>query len=83
MDKLLINLYVPAVGESYDLFAPEDLEIGTLATLLANSVHELDNGRYGPSGQEMLIRRAPEQLLHPRRTLQDYNIRDGAQLILL
>ena len=82
MRKKLIGLYVPAVQEHFDLLVPPDLEIEVLAGLLMDGVTELCGGRYTPSEKKMLALQDPEMLLHPRRTLGDYGIEDGAQLVL-
>ena len=55
MEKILINLYVPAIDKSYDLFAPKDLNIGSLVQMFSNSIQELSDGQYSISGFEMLI----------------------------
>lgn len=83
MDKILISLFVPSVQEKYDLFVPVDLEIGILAGILANGVHDLCDGRYCVSGKEMLIRTAPDAVLNPKKTLADYDINDGVGFILI
>jgi len=83
MEKKLIGLYVPAVRERFDVLAPADLDIATLTTLLANGVEEICAGRYASSHLELLSLRHPDILLHPRLTLADYNVEDGAQLVLM
>lgn len=82
MRKTLVGLYVPAVQQRFDLLVPPDLEIGALTGLLAKGVAELCAGRYTPTEKAMLTLRVPELLLHPDRTLADYSIEDGAQLVL-
>lgn len=82
MRKTLIGLYVPAAQERFDLLVPADLNIETLSSLLISGVTELCNGRYIPSRQGMLTLRNPDMLLHPEKTLADYGIEDGAQLVL-
>ena len=83
MDKILIKLEVPSVHENYDLFAPTDLSIEILTKVLADGVNDLAAGRYGLSGKEMLMQRNPDKLLNPQKTLADYDIRDGVQLMIL
>lgn len=83
MEKRLIGLYVPAVQERFDLLAPVDLEIAALTALLARGVEEMCAGRYTPSRQELLSMRHPDMLLHPRKTLSDYGVENGAQLVLI
>ena len=83
MEKRLIGLYVPAVQERFDLLVPMDLDIATLTGLLVNGVEEMCAGRYAPSRQELLSMRYPDMLLHPGKTLADYGVEDGAQLVLI
>ena len=83
MEELLVCVEVPSIQERFDIFAPDDMEIGMLADLLANGVQDLSGGRYGKSGKEMLMRRDPDMLLNPEKTLNDYDIRNGARLMLL
>ena len=83
MDKKLVGLYVPAVQERFDLLVPAGLEIGVLTRLLAGGVNDLCKGRFAPSGRETLSLRRPCALLRPDRTLSDYGVEDGAQLVLV
>lgn len=83
MDKILVNLFIPSVQESYDLFVPVDMEISGLIALLAEGVFELSNNRYGISGKEQLILRGQESPMNPAHTLEDYGVQDGAELVLL
>ena len=83
MDKILIRLLVPAVGDDFDLFVPAGLEIGVLTSLLAEGVNELCGGRYNLSGEEMLNQKDPDRLLNPLNTLADYSVEDGAILVLI
>lgn len=83
MDDLLLNLEIPSLQESFDIFAPAELKIGQLAEILANGISDLTNGRYSISGREMLMLRKPDVLLNPEKSLKDYNIREGSILMLL
>lgn len=83
MTKKLIGLYVPAAQERFDILVPTDVEIAALTKLLAKGAVELCEGRFVPSDQEMLSLRQPDLLLHPEKTLADYGVEDGAQLVLI
>lgn len=83
MEKILIGLYVPAAQERFDIFVPEDLGISVLSKMLAEGVVDLCNGRYNYSGHEMLMLKNPDLLLNPAKTMADYGIKDGSQLVLL
>jgi len=83
MEKKLISLYVPAVQERFDLLIPTGLEIATLIQLLTKGICELCEGRFAPSRLETLSLREPPALLSPDKTLADYGVEDGAQLVLI
>lgn len=83
MDKILIRLSVPVLGNEFDLFVPVNLKIRLLTGILAEGVSELSNGRYILSGEEMLNQRTPNRLLDPEKTLAEYMVEDGADLVLL
>ena len=83
MDKILIGLYVPAVQEHFDLFVPGTQKIELIIRLMTEGVADLCKGRFTPSGFEMLSLKDGDILLHPERTLADYGIDDGAQLLLM
>jgi len=83
MEKRLVGLYVPAVQERFDVLVPADLDIASLTKLLTDGVEEMCEGRYAPSHRELLSLRQPDILLHPRQTLADYGVENGAQLVLI
>ena len=83
MEDLLVNVKVPSIQENYDIFVPSDLRIARLTEVLSEGVRELTNGRYQRSGKEMLMLLDPDTLLDPEKTLPDYQVENGAQLMLL
>ena len=83
MEKVLVRICVPALQLEYDAFMPLDLMISRLTSIIAEGVGELTDGKYERSGQELLSLKEPEALLDPALTLNDYNVKDGAQFILL
>ncbi len=82
MKRTLINLYVPAIQERYDLSIPTGMTIREVTKLLGEGISELSNERYQHSSLRMLTLKKPSVLLHPDKTLEDYGIADGSQLIL-
>ena len=83
MDKVLVEICIPAVGGCFDIFAPIDAPIQVLTGVIADGVAELTSGEYVVSGAEFLCMREPTGLLDPSLTLQDYGIKDGTRLFLI
>lgn len=82
MKKVLINLFVPAIGEYFDVFVPDSLLIKDVCTLLGDSIQELSNKQYISSGEEVLCSLDKKQILRPERNLMEYGIRNGEHLLL-
>lgn len=82
MEKILVSVYVVSLQTRYDLFIPMMLTMQELAQLIANGLVELTNGRYEPSGKEMLCLKEPPTLLHQQRTPEDFALRNGDELVL-
>ena len=82
MDKLLITIEVPAVGQIFDITVPESLSAEMLIELLYQLLRELGSGMYMPSGTEVLCRREDRRLLAGSRTLKDNDIQMGDHLLL-
>lgn len=83
MNKVLIELHIPAIGEHFDIFIPTDVEVRNLNEIIANGISEITNGKYIPSKCELLNLAEPFGLLNPNLTLSDYNIKNGMKLYLI
>ena len=83
MNKVLVEIRIPAVSNRFDIFVPTDVPIKTLNGILADGVAELTNGKYIVSGYEQLCLKEPSGLLNPSYTLQDYGIKAGMTLYLI
>lgn len=83
MDKVLINLYIPTINKSFDLFVPTDLKIRELTKVIVKGVVYMSEDAYFASNKEMLILTEPEALPDPECTLADYDVKNGARLMLI
>lgn len=83
MNKVLIEICVPAIGNRFDVFAPVDVPIRELNGIVANGIVEITSGKYVASKAEHLCQKDPVGILDPSLTLQDYDIQDGIQLYLI
>lgn len=83
MNKVLIEIRVPAIYEQFEVFMPTDVPIKDLNGIIASGVAEITNGKYIVSGCEQLCLKEPAGLLNPFLTLQDYGLKDGMQIYLI
>ncbi len=81
--KILVNVYVPAIGERYDILVPDFLRIRSVTSLIANAVENLSDHLYVPSGEECLCSAEKNIMLRSTTTLETYGIRNGDHLIMM
>lgn len=81
--KLLVELTIPSVGESVDVWIPDFIPIGEVIRMAVRAVSLLTEQRYVPSGSECLCLKKGSRLLHPDCSLADYGVRHGDSLILV
>ena len=82
MAKLLVNISIPAISESYDLRVPDFLKIRTLVPMIVESVVELSAKRYVPSGEEYLCVLEQGRVLSHNHTVAESGIKNGDHLYL-
>ena len=46
MNKILVNIYVPSISSSYDVYISTDSYIGDIKNILGNSIEKLSNKRF-------------------------------------
>lgn len=83
MDRILIILKIPSLGEKYDVYVPTGLQINRLIPLLAESIKEISNGRYAVSSEELLCYEERNIVLDLNSTLGIQGVKNGDSLILL
>lgn len=81
MDKILINLFVPCIGEHFDVFIPSVLTVKEISSILGKMLEEISNQRYVSSGGELLCSLDQNILFDQSGTLGDYNVRNGEHLL--
>lgn len=81
--KLLVNVHIPAISESYDVLVPSTLRIKSAVSLIAGTIEDLSGHRYVASGEECLCSVEKNILLRHNATLDKYGIQNGDHLIMM
>ena len=82
-NKVLVNLSVPEVGKTYDLYLPVNRKIGNIILLLNKTINELTNGEYPIANNNGLFNADTKELYNVDVLLFNTNIRNGTRLILI
>ena len=83
MEKKLICLEVPMIGESYAVLIPDFLTVEEVVPLLHEAVRTITKEYYAESDRELLCRRETMEILAAGRRLSDYNLENGDHLVLI
>lgn len=82
-NKVLIELVVPIIESSFDIYLPINRRIGNIITLLNKTITELSEGCYTGTNETSLYNRETNQKYEPNMLLYHTDIRNGTTLILL
>ncbi len=82
-NKVLVELIIPEIESSFDVYLPINKRIGSIITLLNKSISELTNGCYVGSNTTALYNRNTSTKYQANMLLYDTDIRNGTTLILL
>lgn len=82
-DKILIYVYVPLIGEKYNVFIPINRKIGTIKKYIEKTVNELSEGNLVINDTLMLRNKISNTIYDLNDYVKDTDVRNGSKLILL
>lgn len=83
MNKVLVEIHIPATGDHFEAFVPIDVQIRDITHVIVNGIVEITNGKYVASNCEQLCMKEPQGLLEPSLCLHDYGVKDGMHLYVV
>lgn len=84
MNKYLITVIVPVIELEYDLYIPNNKKIGTIKTLILQSLSELSNGSFNKKIEEVrMIDKVTGIEYENDMYVKDSDIRNGSKLVII
>lgn len=83
MNKVLVKVYVPMLGEIYDVRIPSNKKIYEIIVLLSKAINELSEGCYNPIEIPSLYDKITAEEFDWNSILKDTTIRNGTEVILI
>lgn len=83
MNKIMIELYLPAAGVSYDVRISGESRIGEIIPLLEACMAELAEGYFVPKADSLLCDRKTGVVLNVNLTVNEMGILNGTKLMLI
>ena len=83
MHKVLVNIFVPVLNQSYDIFIPIQLRIFEVTELIKKAIFDLSEGRFIPMRDTVIAFRASGKILDVNHTVFELGIGNAAKLMLI
>lgn len=83
MSKVLVNVYVPVLNSSYDMFIPEESALDDVLELMKKAVSELSDGIFIPEKNTTVCRRENGEILNINLSVYELGIQNGSKLMLI
>lgn len=83
MNKVLVKLYVPMLGESYDVFVPVNEIIWRVKKLLVKSVGDISDTTMDISKEYLLINTETGMIYDNNAVIINTDIRNSTRLTLI
>lgn len=83
LDKILVEIYLPAINQSYDVYIPLLSKIHEIEMLLTTAFTELSDGYFTTSHQTVICDKATGILLDINKSALELGLQHGSQLMLI
>lgn len=83
MDKVEIEVYVPTINRTYNIFVPLQSRLYEVMNLIAKAVSELSNGLFVASKDSILCSRLDGSAYNLNKTVREAGIENGAKIMLM
>ena len=77
-NKILVNVYVPKINESFDLFIPINKKVGTVKNIIIFSIDGFDR-----NSNHVLLNEEDNKEIDNNIYVKNSSIKNGARLILI
>lgn len=83
MNKVMVEVLLPASGEIYDVRIPLDSQIGEITVLIMKQLEALSNGRFIANKSTILCDGLSGQILDINKFAAELDIKNGSKLMLI
>lgn len=81
-NKILIELVVPELEETYNIYIPINKTVGSIINLLAKAITELTNNVYQINNATTIYNADTKETYKMDAVIYDTDIRNGTKLVL-
>lgn len=83
MQKIMVEVYLPAARRAFDIFIPPDRKLYEITGLIAQSLSELTEGMFEASASTALCAREDGRIFNINLSARELGLANGSMLILI
>lgn len=83
MDKVLVDVFVPVLDRSFEVFLPQQSPMYEVLELLKKAVKEMSDGRFNADENTAICRREDGAVININLSVYELEIRNGSKLMLI
>lgn len=82
-NKILIELEIPLIEKTYDLYIPINKKIGTIKYLIEETLIELTDNAYSIKPDSNFYSKETGQVYDVNKNVRDTDLKNGSRIILI
>lgn len=82
-NKILLEVFIPLVEESYDVFVPVNKTMGTIKKVIEKGIVDLSDNGYAIKNDTNLYSKETGEIYNVNLKLTETNLKNGSQVILI
>lgn len=83
MNKVLVEVMLPAAEKQFDVYIPLECSIGEITRMLEAAMSELSAGKFMAENNSVLCDATTGDILNPDNMAWELKIKNGSRLILI
>lgn len=83
MDKVLVEVFVPVLNETYDVFIPQQSPMHEVLALIKKAVVELSDRRFIANANTAICHREDGSIININLSVYELEIKNGSKLMLI
>lgn len=83
MDKVLVEVYVPVLDCTYDVFIPLQIPMYEVLELIKKAVYEMSDGRFVADENTAICHRKDGTIININLSVYELGINNGSRLMLI
>lgn len=83
MEKVLIEVYVPVLSTSWDMFIPQQIQMSDALEMIKKAVSDLSDRRFTANSNTAICHREDGTILNINLSVYELGLKNGSKLMLI